>query len=216
MEDLPKVINQISIFPVFATALYAAVIYKKLGKELKTFSFFLFLSGFIQLTSSILWYRGENNLPLLHLYVAGGFTLLALFYKQVLTGFISPKIISTILILFLIFSLINVVWLQPLFAFNSYGLTVQSILIIILSLSSYIFLLNDIVKEARTGLAKSLNWINSGLFIYYTSNLLIFYFGNTLAEFSTEANRYVWILPSVFSMVMYTCFFIGLWHRPQN
>jgi hypothetical protein len=78
-------------------------------------------------------------------------------------------------------------------------------------------LLNDTVKERRKQDIPSLHWINSGLFIYYSSNLLIFYFGALITHaLSKQLNRYTWMLHSFFSIVMYTCFFIGLWKRPKT
>jgi hypothetical protein len=62
-----------------------------------------------------------------------------------------------------------------------------------------------------------LTWINSGLFIYYVSSLLIFYFGQVITDtFSKELNRYMWIFHAFFSLVMYSCFFVGLWKRPKS
>jgi hypothetical protein len=156
-------------------------------------------------------------MPLLHFYVAGGFLFICLFYQQLLDGFISKKIIWGVLIGFTSFTVINTLFIQPVNTYNSYAVVVESILIIILSLSTFMFLLDDIVKETKGKLAVTLNWINSGLFIYYSSSLLIFYFGNVITgSFSVEISQYLWVIPSVASMAMHICFFIGLWKRPQK
>lgn len=215
--DISKIVNQVSVIPIFVTVVYSIYVYKNLGKELKSFSWFLIFSGIIQLLSSALWYLRTNNLPLLHIYVAVGFYLIAHFYLQVLNGFINKKIIWSILLLFLVFTILNSIFIQSILTFASYSLTVESILIIILSLSTYIMLLDDIVRDKLKGLSGSLNWINSGLFIYYSSNLLIFYFGDTITHsFSKEVSRYTWVLHSFFSVIMYCCFFVGIWLRPKN
>lgn len=212
-----KFIILISDLPIFVSTVYGVMVFKQLGKELKAFFYFLFLSGIISLVSLIFWLNGMNNLPLLHIYVAGGFYFLAVFYMLVLRRFINGKIIWSIIILFLVFTLINSLFVQTIFTFNSYALTLESVFIIILSLSTYIVLLDDIVRDSLRGLSKSLNWINSGLFIYYTSSLLIFYFGNTITHsLSKEVSRYTWVLHSFFSVIMYSCFFFGLWHRPKS
>jgi hypothetical protein len=78
-------------------------------------------------------------------------------------------------------------------------------------------MLNDIVRKNRQHLVKSLNWINSGLFIYYASSLVIFFYSDLIEKaFSRIFNLQTWILHSFFSTVMYCCFFIGLWNRPRN
>ena len=203
--------------PILLTVVYAAIHYKQLGRELKVFSWFIFLSGIIQFTSLGFWYAGKNNMPLLHVYVAAGFICLAGFYKTLLSGFVNAKIIWLIALLFLLFTIINSLFIQPIFTFNSIALTVESVLIIILALFTFRFFLNDIVKETSGRDIKSLHWINSGLFIYYSSSMLIFYFGSVITHtFSRYLNLYAWIFHSFFSIVMYTCFFIGLWKRSKT
>jgi hypothetical protein len=214
--NFSQIVIIISHIPVLLTVLYAAFCYKKMGIELKVFSWFVFLSGLIQFVSLAFWYAGKNNMPLLHFYVAAGFTSLAMFYKTILKGFINAKIIWCITILFLLFTSINTIFIQSIYAFNSYALTVESVLVIILALFTFIFFLNDIVKETGIRDIKSLNWINYGLFIYYSSCLLIFYSGAIISQFSTNLNQYTWIYHSFFSIVMYTCFLVGLWKRVKT
>jgi len=217
MNQLASAILQISSLPVWITCIYSLIIYKSLFKELKIVGAFLVFSGVIQLISTYSWYNSINNMPLLHLYVAGGFLFICLFYQQLLDGFISKKIIWGVLAGFTSFTVINTLFIQPVNTYNSYAVVVESILIIILSLSTFMFLLDDIVKETKGKLAVTLNWINSGLFIYYSSSLLIFYFGNVITgSFSVEISQYLWVIPSVASMAMHICFFIGLWKRPQK
>ena len=156
-------------------------------------------------------------MPLLHIYVGAGFLMLAIFYKKVLEEFISGILIYSVAGLFLILTALNSIYLQPVNTFNSYALTLESVLLIIFSLTTYFLLLNEVVKEKRKAIISSINWINSGIFIYYVSNLLIFYFSDYFYKyFSAEINRYTWVLHSFFSVVMYTFFFIGLWKQPKN
>ncbi len=217
MGHIGSFINTFSFVPTLLMALYTLFVYRKLPPELKTFSLFVFLSGLIELVSRIYWFYGMNNMPLLHLYVAGGFVCLALFYKQVLKNIINAKIISFTLIAFLLFTIINSLFIQPITTFNSNALTAEAMIIVVLSLSTYIFMMNDIVKKNFVTMVKSVNWINSGLFIYYASSLLIFHYGHFITLFSPSyLVEYTWVLHSFFSVIMYCCFFVGLWNRPQN
>ncbi len=215
--DILFIIIKFAFIPLLIVTIYSLYVYRKLPTTLRIFTWFIFFSAGIELGSRLFWLQSMNNMPFLHLYVAGGFCFLAFFYQDLLRGFINPKIIWTVVIVFLILTITNSLFFQDIYTFNSYGLTLESILIIIFSLSSYIIMLNDIVKKNRVNLTKSLNWINSGLFIYYSSSLLIFYFGGIIIDlFSKESNLYSWVLHSFFSMIMYCCFFVGLWHRPTN
>lgn len=153
-------------------------------------------------------------MPLLHVYVIVSFVSLAWYYNSLMKDFIHRYVIIIAAGLFCLLSLLNSLFVQPVFSFNSYALTLESALLIILSLSAYILLLKKIVAEKKKGEIKSLNWINSGVFIYYSSTLLIFYFGDLITHsYSRSFNRYTWVLHSFLSIVMYTCFIIGLWKR---
>ncbi len=212
--SVTKIILILSHVPVFAVALYAAFIYKTLPTGLKLFSWFLFCSGILQLISLILWFQGINNLFILHLLVPLGFVFLTAYYRNVLEGFLNKTVLSGTAIGFVIFSVINTVFFQPLSVFNSFALTTSCVVLIILSLSTYMLLLDKSSELHRRPSYAGLNRINSGLFIYHASTLLIFYFGEYItSHIGLELSRYTWVAHSFFSVVMYYCFWRGLWNR---
>lgn len=206
-----------SCIPVFATVIYAACCYRRLNKALRLFSWFLFISGIIQALSLAMWFMSKNNMPLLHLYVIAGFLSLALFYNHLLRDFIDQRLMIFLVAGFLVFTVLNSLFLQPVSTFNSYALTVESVIVIIFSVSTLMLGQHEVTREnQRQGFA-SLNWINSGLLIFYTSDILIFYFGDSLIDFfPSYMNRYAWVAHSFFSAMMYSCFFIGLWRSQKS
>ena len=207
----------LSHIPVLVSILYAALSFQKLGRHIRIFCSFLLLSGLVQLVSLLLWLKQINNLPLLHIYVPLGFLCLTLFYHNVLKDIINKYILWAVLFLFVAFSVINTVFFQPINTYNSNALTVESILVVIYSLSTFTLMLNNIAREKKINMIQSLNWINSGLFIYYTSSLFIFYFGSSLAVHSAPlVAKYAWAFHAFFSIVMYTLFIVGLWKAQRN
>jgi hypothetical protein len=215
--SLAQYIIVLAHLPVFITAGFAARVYQRLGKELRTFAWLLFLSGIIQVISLVCWFNKINNFPLLHLYTPLSFISMAAFYVQVLQGFIKPRVIWGVAIAFTCYTLLNSLFVQGIFSFNSYALTVQAVLVVIVTLSAYMLFLQKATKASRGQLMKSFHWINSGLFIYYSSSLLIFNLGGLFARyFSPEMIRYIWVVHDFFSVIMYTCFFIGLCKQTRN
>lgn len=203
--------------PIFAVVIYALFNRKKIGKVYKPFLTFLYLSGLVQLISILLWYFQLNNMHLLHFYVPISTVLLISFYKQFLGDFINAKIFNGTAILFVAFSVLNSIFFQDILSFNSNALTAQSVLITILSLSTFKWMMHEDIKKEYRNKLLSLNWINSGLFIYYSSNLIIFYFGELIMQsISKEWIQQTWILHNFFSTVMYFCFFMGLWKNQQQ
>lgn len=216
MKELTKIILIIGSIPVLIAALYALRTYKQVNERLKLFYWFLFLSCIIEIGSTLLWFLKKNNLPLLHIYVAGGFIIMGLFYKKTLSSFIKPKIFNLIILLFTAFTLINTLFFQKILTFNTYALTTESILLIIFSLCWFVFSMNSLETTTKNSDAVSINWINSGILVYYTSSVLIFYYEDIISHFSVLMSRYAWIGHTFFSVTMYTCFFIAIWKRPKN
>jgi len=212
--SVTKIIIILSHIPVFVVTLYGLIIYKSLKPDLRAFAGFLFCSGILQLIAFVLWFIPINNLFVLHALVPLGLLFLLAFYRIVLKDFLNKSILPIVGIGFLLFSVINSWFFQDLFTFNSNALTVECISLLILSLSTYMLFLNKTVIKQDQQTIRSLNWINSGVFIYYASTLLIFYFGEFITKnVNLELSRYTWVLHSFFSVIMYGCFYMGLWNR---
>lgn len=217
MDAVAKWIIVLSCLPIFGAAGYALYSYKRLNERLKVFTWFLALSGIIQLVSVILWFCSINNMPLLHFYVAAGFTCLIWFYKTVLKDLINVTILYVILGIFLAFCIYNILFLQHVKSYDSYGLTLEAVLIIIFSLSTMILSKNEILENTDPAAFRSINWINAGLLIFYASDMLLFYFGDVIMKaFPVYMSRSTYMLHSFFSVIMYLCFFTALWKSRKS
>lgn len=198
--------------PIFASMVLAVVSYKKLSEELKLFSWFIFVSAIVQCIGLTLWHFSINNLFLNHFFVPLGTVCIIAFYNKLLGAFLNAKIVRAILVVFILLTTANSIFFQPIHTFNSYALTMQCVLVVIFSLATFLLLVNYGGQLSKHINIKSINWINSGLFIYYSSALILFYLGDIIiSTFAKEANRYVWMLHSIFYVIMTGCFFIGLW-----
>ncbi len=194
----------------------AAVHFNRLDERFKRFCWFLFFSGIVQGISLLLWFFKKNNMPLLHVYVPVGMWLLAWFYNGLIQAFVNRRIIIIGAAVFVVLSVINSLYLQSVWTFNSHALTAQAILVMVLSIFTYMVHMN-LPSENNGKDIRNLNLINSGLFIYYASTLLLFYFGNTIMKvYSVSISAYTWIFHSFFSVVMYIFFFISLWKQAKT
>ncbi len=204
--------------PILLVALYAGYYFSTFGKELRVFSGFLFLSVLIQFPSSILSFFYTNNMPLLHLYTLLGGLILILFYRTLLQNYLPDKTLKYGAGLYVLFILIDSLFIENVFTFNTIGLTVEAVIIVILALSSFLILMNEHTAFNNKKLLKGITWINSGLFIYFTSNLLLYYFGDYLVHQSVSISSFkiIWMLHSLFLITMYLFFFVGLWKASKN
>jgi len=214
---LTKLILPISCIPVLTAAVYSAVLYQRLKREFQIFSWFLFLSGAVQLFTLVLWWFELPNLIYSHFYVVMGFFCLAWFYKTVLQEWIRPLVFYWLIGAFTVFAAIVFAMGPSVQALAYISLTVEAALITMLSLSTFLLTQNEIVRTGNLVEVRALNWINSGLFIFYTSAILLYYFGDLLIRtFPPELSRYGWAMHAFFSMIMYTCFCVGLWKSPKK
>lgn len=199
--------------PVIASMVYALV--AKTGEETiaKLLKLFLITTGALQLISLLLWFLNINNLPVLHLLVPLRFILIVLMYKSILKGYIRLWILYLLMIGFGLYSVINTLWVEPWNTFNAQAMTIESVLLVILSLSAYIFLMDkQMTKHLGDDLQPS-EWTNAGVFLYYTSSLLLMYFGEYIIRvLSSQLNRYTWIMHGIFCIIMYYCFWRSLWN----
>lgn len=201
-----------SNIPILGCMVLALVHYKKLSKQYKIFSWFIFVSAIVQCISLALWTFSIHNLFLNHFFVPISAVCIALFYNRLLSGLMNSKIIWTGLTLFLLATVINSVFIQHIDTFNSYAQVILCVLVVMLSLSTFLLLMNHGNHLTHEVDVKSLNWINSGLFIYHASVLILFYFGDIIIKsLSMETNRFAWLLHSLFYIIMSGCFFMGLW-----
>ncbi len=212
--NLTKVILIASDIPVLLVLLLVLVYRRRLDHSLKVFRWFIICSAIVQMIALVLWMLKKNNMPLLHMYVPVGFATLSWYYRAVLGKLIGKRMMVVVTLSFVCFSIINSVFFQPIFIFNSYALTVESVLFIILSIFTFIVLLNQELPPVLQNVRQSLSWINSGVLIYYAPTLLLFYFSNYgLRHYSVTINAYSWVFHSVASIVMYVCFFTGIWKQ---
>jgi hypothetical protein len=210
-----KVVILLSYLPVCGAAALAMAVYRKSDRALKMFCIYVLFSTVILLLSLALSQNNINNMVLLHVYCPAGFLLLAYFYKRLLNNAVNKELLPVLALLFVAFSLVNSIFFQNIFTFNTYALTTESILIIILTLFTFLVSLNrnSTSLVIRTNL-HSVNWINSGLLLYHSSTLLLFYLSNYLTKFySLNFNLNIWLLHSVVSVIMYSCFIVGLWKQ---
>lgn len=212
-KDIIAFINKI---PLVIACIIAARNYLRFPKELKVISWYVVVSVMIQFGSQYLAFQKENNLYLLHIFVPVSFMLFSIFYQKVFSGFLNKNVLWWILGLFIAFSILNSIFWQDISTFNSYALSLESMLLIIYSLSLFALLLNESVSQEKKEILSSLRWINAGILIYYTSGLLIFYFGDLLTNFSKVRFEISWRFHSFIYIVQFICISIGLWKHPKK
>ncbi|PQJ69173.1 hypothetical protein BTO14_14190 [Polaribacter butkevichii] len=164
-------ISFIGIFVLIINTYFYFKSYLNYSIAFKVFSIYLFLTLLIQISSSVLFQLGINNLYLSHFYFISQFILLSFFYSSLEKKNSVKKGIKYILLIGLIF--ISIYYTkdpETYYKFNIFEIIVTSIPLIIYS---FLFFLKRIDNED-----KKFIYINSGLFLYLSCSTLLFVAGN--------------------------------------
>ncbi|WP_448700658.1 hypothetical protein ACFGVR_01540 [Mucilaginibacter sp. AW1-3] len=198
--------------PPCVAALIAALNYKKIDRKLTSLKLYIFFAALMQLIQLVLWFKNIHNLFLLHFFVPVEFILLAHFYQSILQNLINRRIILTTTILFVIFSIVNTLFFQKISTFNSNALVTEDVIITTMSIATFIILLNRRSGLNKPPIGQALSWINSGIFINFSTTLVLFYFSNYLiAHLSNNVFSYIaWLFNDAATVTMHCCFIVGI------
>lgn len=168
---------------------------------LRYLMYYLLLSGAINFLAILLSYNGRNNLPLLHLLTLVELLFLSLFYSGLL-GHKFGRIIRYVGFGAASISVLNSLFIQNVFAFNSYARGMLAILVICYSL---LFLLR---AQRVPGLPGAV-FLVTGCMIYYGGSVFLFLFSNFL-ESGAAGSTLIWNVNAALTVILYILLSIGM------
>lgn len=202
----PEVIHYLTrmVAAVLAISVSLAFFYKdRLPGAFKILGLYLGWNLLIELVTFIPA-RGTNNLPLLHLYTLFEFILFTLFYKKLeLFKSWSSKSFWIFLVSLSSLIILNSVFLQSIFAYNSYAKTIVQVLLISYSVG-YMFQLKE--KGDESG---SLNLANAAILLFYSGSLFVFMFGNVVLP--PEYDNIFWEINLLLNLLFQVLILVSLW-----
>lgn len=190
---------------------YALWNYRRLPASLKWFTGYLLLNAAGNILAAWLASRRINNLPVLHVYTVFEFVLLSLCYRKLL----APRMkgwIYIVMSLFVVFCMVNSMFLQSIYKYNSYARSVSAILVSVYAIQYFKHTLDSSIQSAT--LHKVFSWINAGLLIYFAGSFFLFLLANQiLGDFFM--NTIVWNVHATLVLLMYSLFTVGLYHAKR-
>jgi len=226
----------VSAFPVICLAISCAIWLMKRAEfsgPLQILGYFLLFNLLIEISSRlVVRYIGSNNLPLLHCYTLGEFLLLSFFYRSLLPGhIIFRKHFAALVVTVSLLIVLNSIFLQSIYVFNSYAKTMVQIILIFYAILFFFHLpetarikqpegwvlrqitdvvIDNISSEIKQPEGWSLRLINSGVLIYYCGSLFIFMFSNIFIGNGLIYNGF-WIFNALLNFLFHILVLIGLW-----
>jgi len=149
----------------------------------------------------------KNNLFIFHIFTPLEYVLLALFYRDIIVNKIVKKAITWSIPIFILLAILFSLFIQKPDTSNSGMITIESVIIIFLSL---FFLREVLLLQHATILYRfPLFWICVGILFYFTGNLVIEGLLNYMINHSMPLARRVYHIGHVFKYLLFILFIIG-------
>lgn len=169
----------------------------------------VFISAIVEIISWVIVNSGENNLPIFHIYTGIEFSLIFVFYMLFYKHYFKLKILYLILPVFYVVTYIDYK-VNGLNEMDSFSVTVESTFFIVLSLLSFFFIIRHLIFENILNMP--FFWINSGILIYFSGNILLFIFSNSFIKSEITTFFMLWaIIHSLLNIIYNGLICIGFW-----
>lgn len=187
----------LSIFLPIIAALFR---FSKLDSAAKIIFSYLICSGLINLAAIILVAYRQKNLPLLHLYTTVEAVLILSYFRNISNSSLVKSALKWIIIGFPILCLLNALFLQSIYEFNTNTRPLEGLLIIFFCLLYFYQ-----TGFTENWLTKRTSWFNMGILLYFPASLVIFMVSNKLVfgRMNVELNTVLWNIHATLVMLMY-------------
>lgn len=196
--------------------LIGIIFYRRLSYPQRLVVGLLLVGGLAEIISKYIWRleSWENNMPVFHIYTAIEYYLVVSIFYFGVKGMISQKLYQFIMLGYSIFFALSLIFYQGIWDANSFSSTLSGIVLIVLSLAYFNFTL----KHLNTpDLGQSFSfWFATTILLYFSANLLLFIFYDSIIEKIWEKDaeqsifNIVWSMFSFMNLVMYLLFSIAL------
>ena len=190
---------------VLVPIVMAIIRYKTLTQETKVVFYYLLVTAVAHVITIDMARRGIPNLVVFHFYTIVETLFFLQFFFRLFSGSVMRKLIRVLMIAFTVFCLVNLIFFQSIAFFNTYTRLIECIIFILL-ICVYWWL--DSVTEHSTGWAtQPVNWILSGILLYFSSSFFLFIFTNFMfSRYSLAVNEMVWNIHATLVLIMYLLF----------
>lgn len=215
-EEFFGILSLISSFVVILPLLIALWKYQRLSIIQRKLCYLLSVILVVETIANVLWYQKINNMPVYHFYTIIEFALIVNIYKEALRKLFAKRFFFTLVIVFSIFSIVNMYCFQDLLTFNSNVTTVLGIIVIFFTLCYFYALLKEVKYSALE--QNPMFWLNAGFLIYFSSNLILFFINNTMFKNPepNEVSYLLWGLHAIVNIILTFFYMISVWVNPKQ
>jgi hypothetical protein len=206
---------RLTLVPVFIAALLGGMRFRRLQPGLRYLA--AGIIGFIlplELLGFFLLLQHRNNLFLMPIFTIGELWLLGLVYRATLQSAAFTRSFPWLIGGFASYAVLDSMLGADLTQFRPGQQVVQSILVLSFVGLYFRKLLQELAVH-QLG-REPMFWVSTGLLIYFLGYLQIALFSNYLLHYSYQLNANIWAVHSLLFILLYSCYSMALWLRPQK
>jgi hypothetical protein len=178
---------------------------KQLPGYARVMVWLLLLSTVTQLTITLLAASNTNNMPFFHVYTLIEFPLLTWFFNRLLHSDAIAKYLVLLGGGFLLFAVLNTLFVQSWYHFNSYARSIEAILVIGLC---FVYLQKQLRSDSISWKDAGL-WFVMGLFVYFSTAFIIFIISNLSLALNKYFDWLIWNVHATILLILYGLYTIG-------
>lgn len=183
--------------------------FKRFNTIHKLLSILLISAGILSFIAYVMHGKKMNNMIISHFYTSVEYLLWSLIYIRLFDNRTIKKLIQISIFIVITFTIINMIFWQPLETYNSYSKSVESAFLVCFSIGwFYKVFVDQSIKRLET---HPMFWINAAVLIYFAGSFLLFITNNFLMEIPLIEFFEAWALHGIFIMIHYLFISIGLW-----
>jgi hypothetical protein len=167
-----------------------------------------------EIVAHLLWLHRQPNLFIGPVFAAGEFWLLSVVYDKTLNSASFSRVRPWLAGGFIAYCLLDSLLAPAVARFKPALQLVESMLVLGLIGLYFRKLLNEL-RITRLDL-EPMFWISTGLVINHLGNVQIYLFSNFLLRYSSQLNLNIWAIHALLLVILYSCYCVALWIRPQN
>jgi hypothetical protein len=191
----------------------AVIKYKQVDRVLLLIFYYLLLDGIVDLLATIIAYCRINNMPLLHIFTIFEFLLLSFFYTKILRDPLARNIIKFLMVIFPLLCIVNFLFFQSIFRFNTYTRPLEVLIVMAYSLT-YFAQANE-ASDVKGWSSNPLIWVNIGILLYFSGALFVYSFSNFTTAYTSPkyklVNLFIWDIHAALLLCMYLLFSWGFY-----
>ncbi|MFQ5709956.1 MAG: hypothetical protein ACE5HO_21075 [bacterium] len=207
-----KLLLNISSFSILIPVFLGIFFFRRLAKDLKVFLLYLVFSLLVEIINFYLSLKDISNIWVFHFYTLAEYSLLVWVFSFWQKRTELRRILRTSVIGFALIWLTAKLFIEDLSSFDSFTASLEGILLV--GISAYT--LYELSKDEASIIYKVPRfWIASAILIYFTGNMMILAFGNTIITEMEKAWTIQWIV-NILTNLCYTGGFLCLQRRRKS